>query len=200
MAVDKQEYGNVTSEGLRYKPRGPFHRLEKNRPIFNKEGKLVGITNPRDMTYIHTYGGEALYFESLGEGKLYGTRCDNPDCEAKGSVFMPFRIACPDCLEKMTPVDMTEVARTTATVHSFIITERTGAFNTLDIPIRFINVEFEGVCTILMSYMPVGQPEMGMKVVPIFKTADPDFLVTDLAFVPEGTPQDKLPKGFSFKK
>jgi uncharacterized OB-fold protein len=150
------------------------------------------------MTYIHTYGGEALYFASLGEGKLYGTRCDNPDCGAKGSVFMPFRIACPDCLEKMTPVDMTEIARKTATVHSFIITERTGAFNTLDVPIRFINVEFEGVCTILMSYMPVGQPEMDMKVVPIFKTAEPDFLVTDLAFVPEGTPEDKLPKGFSF--
>ena len=200
MAVDKQEYGTVTSEGMRYKPKGIFHRLEKNKPIYNKEGKLVGITNPRDMTYIHSYGGEAIYFASLGEGKLYGTRCDNADCEAKGSIFMPFRIACPDCLEKATPVDMTEVAKKTATVHSFIITERTGAFNTLDIPIRFINVEFEGVCTILMSYMPVGQPEIGMRVVPIFKTTDPDFLVTDLAFVPDGTPEDKLPEGFSFQK
>ena len=130
MAVDKQNYGAVTSEGMKYRPKGPFHRPEKNRPIYNKDGKLVGITNPRDMTYIHSYGGEAVYFASLGEGILHGTRCDNPDCEAKGSIFMPFRIACPDCLEQATPVDMTEVARNTAKVHSFIITERTGAFNT----------------------------------------------------------------------
>lgn len=198
MAVDKQDYGTVTSEGMKYRPKGIFHRPEKNQPIYNKEGKLVGITNPRDMTYIHSYGSEALYFASLGEGKLYGTRCDNPDCESKGSIFMPFRIACPECLEKMTPVDMTDAAKKTAAVHSFIITERTGAFNTLDIPIRFINVEFEGVCTILMSYMPVGEPEIGMRVTPIFKTTEPDFLVTDLAFVPEGTPESDLPKGFSF--
>jgi len=198
MAENKENYGTVTSDGMKYRPKGVFHRLEKNRPIRNKEGKLVGITNPRDMTYIHSYGGEALYFESLGEGKIYGTRCDNDACESKGSIFMPFRIACPECLEKMTPVDMTEVAKKTAKVHSFIITERTGAFNTLKIPIRFVNVEFEGVCTILMSYMPFGEPEIGMRVTPIFKTTEPDFLVTDLAFVPEGTAADKLPEGFSF--
>jgi uncharacterized OB-fold protein len=198
MAVDKQNFGTVDVMGGKYKPKGIFHRPEKNTPIRREDGKLVGITNPRDITHMHSYGGEALYFESLGKGLLYGTRCDNQDCESKGSIFMPFRIACPDCLEKATPVDMAEVAKKTATVHSFIITERTGAFNALEIPIRFINVEFEGVCTILMSYMPVGQPEIGMRVVPIFKTTDPDFLVTDLAFVPEGTSEDKLPEGFSF--
>ena len=198
MASKYQGPPTVTSKGLKYIPRGPFHRGSKNMPIRNAAGELVGITNPRDMTYIHSYGGEALYFSSLGKGVLYGTRCDNPDCGSKDSIFMPFRIACPDCLEKMTPVDMTDVARESARVHSFIITERTGAFNTLKLPIRFVNVEFDGVCTILMSYMPVGVPKMGMRLTPIFKTTDPDYLVTDLAFVPKGTEESDLPLDFSF--
>ncbi len=198
MATEREGPATVTSDGLRYKPQGAFHRIMKNMPIRNAEGKLVGITNPREMTYIHSYGGEALYFDSLGKGRLHGTRCDNPDCEAKGSIFMPFRIHCPDCLEKMTPVDMTDVARKSARVHSFIVTERTGAFNTLEKPIRFVNVEFDGVCTILMSYMPVGEPEIGLRIMPIFKTQDPDCLVTDLAFVPEGTPEADLPAGFTY--
>jgi uncharacterized OB-fold protein len=198
VAEDKQSYATVTSEGLRYRPKGPFHRPEKNRPIRNAEGKLVGITNPRDMTYIHSYGAEAIYFDGLGKGMLLGTRCDNPACETKGSVFLPFRTFCPECLERMTPLDLADLARRTATVHSFIVTERTGAFNTLALPIRFVNVEFDGVCTILMSYMPVGQPAVGMRVVPIFKTEAPDYLVTDLAFVAEGTPESALPENFTF--
>ena len=198
MAELQPNVPTVSSDGGRYVPRGAFHRASKNQPIRNAQGKLVGITNPRDMTYIHSYGAEALYFASLGEGKLYGTRCDNPPCEGYGSVYLPFRIFCPDCLERMTPIDLAEVARRTATVHSFIVTERTGAFNTLATPIRFVNVEFEGVITILMSYMPVGEPTFGLRVVPIFKTEAPDYLVTDLAFVPAGTPASDLPAGFSF--
>ncbi|MBN2155403.1 MAG: hypothetical protein JW776_05125 [Candidatus Lokiarchaeota archaeon] len=200
MPKTENEKGYVNIVKGRYKPKGKFHIIEKNQPIFDKDtGKLAGVTNPRDMTYIHSYGGEAIFFESLGKGKLIATRCENEKCEtAYKSIFMPFRIYCPDCLRKTNLYDLTETARKTAKIHSYIITHRSGAFNMLNKPIKFINVEFDGVCTILMSYLSYGDPEIGMRVVPIFKTKDPTYTIIDLSFVPEGTPESKLPEGFTF--
>ncbi|NHJ24680.1 MAG: hypothetical protein EAX89_08900 [Candidatus Lokiarchaeota archaeon] len=199
MPKTENEKGIVEIVDGKYKPSGTFHIIEKNQPIFDKDAnKLAGVTNPRDMTYIHSYGGEAMFFESLGKGKLIATRCDNDNCEFKGSIYMPFRIYCPDCLRKMTPLNLTEIARKTAKVHSYIITHRSGAFNTLDLPIKFINVEFDNVVTILMSYLVVGEPEIGKRVVPIFRTKNPTYTITDLAFVPEGTLKSELPEGFTF--
>jgi uncharacterized OB-fold protein len=184
----------------RYKFRGDFHRLEQHMPIRDADQgwKLVGVTKPRDMTYVHTYGGEAVFFESLSQGKLLATKCENPACEANGSVFQPFRIYCPDCLSKNTIIDMTDVAKKTATVHTFMVCERSGAFNMLDKPIRFINIEFEGVSTILFSYLLVGEPQIGMRVVPVFKYHNPTYTILDLSWVPAGTPAESLPEGFSF--
>ncbi len=192
--------GTVRVVNGRYKFSGEFHHATPNTPIVNDDegGKLVGVTNPRDMTYVHTYGGEAVFFEGLGKGILYGTRCDNPDCEFTGTGYIPFRIHCPDCLGRNTVVDFTKTCQTTAKVHTFMVCERSGAFNTLDKPIRFINIEFEGVGTILMSYLSLGEPTMGMKVVPIFRTTDPTFTITDLSWVPEGTGEGDLPDGFTF--
>ncbi len=192
------EPGKVRVQNGRYKLENKFHHIEKNQPIKNEGGTLMGVTNPRDMTYIHTYGGEAVFFENLGKGKLMASRCDNPDCESTGSVHMPFRIHCPDCLRKATVVDITEKAKTTARVHSFMVTERTGAFNSLPKPIKFVNIEFDGVCTILMGPLVVGQPNIGMKVIPIFKTKDPDYIITDMLWVPEGTQESELPEGYTF--
>ena len=194
-------FGQVYVSDNKYRIKGDFHHLTPNMPIRNAdEGwKLLGVTNPRDMTYIHTYGGEAVFFESLGQGKLVASRCDNKKCRFKGSVYMPFRIFCPDCLVKNTVVDITDIARKTARVHTFMVCERSGAFSLLDKPIKFINIEFEGVVTILMSYLSVGEPEIGMKVVPIFKTLDPTYTILDLSWVPEGTDETQLPEGFSFK-
>jgi len=198
MVKNDNEIGKVTIKNGRYKPKGIFHVPEANQPIFNEDtGKLAGVTNPRDMTYIHSYGGEAIFFESLGKGKLMATRCDNEKCENTGSIYEPFRIFCPDCLRKATPIDLTDVAKKTAKIYSFIITERTGAFNTLDIPIKFINIEFEGVSTILMSYLLVGEPEIGKSVVPIFRK-NPTYTIMDLAWVLEGTSEEQLPDGFTF--
>ncbi len=193
-------FGQVYVKNGRYKLKGDFHHLTPNIPIrnANEDWKLVGVTNPRDMTYIHTYGGEAPFFEGLSRGKLLGTRCDNPDCEFKGTIYQPFRIHCADCLGKNTVIDMTETAKKTARVHTFMVCERSGAFNILDKPIKFINIEFDGVGTILMSYLSVGEPETGMKVVPIFRTLDPTYTIIDLSWVPAGTGKNELPEGFSF--
>src|SRR6056297_2647748 len=159
-------FGQVHVSDNKYRLKGDFHHLTPNMPIRNADDgwALMGITNPRDMTYIHSYGAEAVFFESLGQGKLMASRCDNKKCESKGSVYMPFRIFCPDCLVKNTVIDLTDVARKTARVHTYMVCERSGAFSLLDKPIKFINIEFDGVVTILMSYLSMGEPEIGMSV------------------------------------
>jgi len=196
--MNTNDRGTVKVENGRYRFEGKFHYGYPNEPIRNEDGELMGVTNPRDLTHVHMYGGEAPFFEGLGQGKLLGTRCDDSNCEANGSIFIPFRIHCPDCLSKNTIVDMTETAQKGATVHTFMITERTGAFNTLPKPIRFVNVEFEGVPTILMGYLSVGEPKIGMKVIPIFNTTNPTFTILDLSWVPEEANETDLPDGYTF--
>jgi len=193
------QYGQVQVKNNRYKFRGDFHRLEQHMPIrdADQDWKLVGVTKPRDMTYVHTYGGEAPFFESLSQGKLLATKCENPDCEANGSIFQPFRIYCPDCLAKCSIIDMTELAREKAAIHTYMVCERSGAFNVLDKPIRFINVEFEGVSTILFSYLLLGEPFIGMQVRPVFKVWNPTYTILDLSWVPAGTAAESLPEGFA---
>lgn len=193
-------YGQVQVKNGRYKFRGDFHRLEQNMPIRDADDnwKLVGVTKPRDMTYVHTYGGEAVFFESLSQGKLLATKCEDPACESNGSIFQPFRIHCPDCLSKNTVIDMTDPAKKTATIHTYMVCERSGAFNMLDKPIRFINIEFQGVSTILFSYLLVGEPQIGMRVVPVFKYHNPTYTILDLSWAPAGTQLEALPEGFGF--
>ena len=193
-------FGQVYVKNNKYKPKGTFHHLTPNTPIRDADDgwKLLGVTNPRDMTYMHSYGGEAIFFESLSQGKLMATRCDSDNCGQKGTVYMPFRIHCPDCLGKNSVIDLTDTAKTTARIHTYMVCERSGAFNILDKPIKFINIEFDGVATILMSYLSIGDPEFGLKVVPIFKTSGPTFTILDLSWVPDGTRQEDLPEGFSF--
>jgi uncharacterized OB-fold protein len=193
-------FGTVKVKNGKYKINGDFHVAAPCMPIRNEdEGwRLMGVTNPRNITHIHMYGGEAIFFEGLGQGKLHGSKCDNPDCEFPGTVFLPFRIHCPDCLAKNTVVDLTETAQKTARIHTFMVCERSGAFNALPTPIRFINVEFDGVSTILMGYLSVGEPKIGMRVVPIFKKTNPTYTIMDLSWVAEGTPESELPQDFSY--
>lgn len=186
----------------KYKLAGEFHTPEPNQPIKDEKGRLVGICNPRRIVHHHSLGGEAVFFEGVTKGKLIGSRCENQQCATHGSVYMPYRIHCPDCLERNQDFDLTQVANQTARVYTFMVCERSGAFNTLEKPIRFINVEFEGVVTILMSYLlgTKQPPTIGMKVRPIFRTKEPTYTITDLAFVPADTKEADLPKGFTFSK
>ncbi|MFA6033232.1 MAG: hypothetical protein WC889_10070, partial [Myxococcota bacterium] len=185
-----------------YKPEGTFHHGVQGTGIFDEKGTLWGITKPRDMTYMHSLGGEAPFFQALGEkGRLLGTRCDNKGCEGRGTIYLPFRICCPDCLSKMKVIDLTDVAIKGARVHTYIVTHRSGAFNTLDKPIRFIDVEFPGVSTMLKGYMSgPGTPAFGLRVIPIFRTKNPTYTITDLSWVAEGTKAKDLPEGFTFAK
>jgi uncharacterized OB-fold protein len=193
-------FGTVQVKDNKYKIKGDFHHITPNTPIRNAdEGwRLIGVTNPREMIYIHAYGGEAPFFESLAQGRLMATRCDNPKCDMKGTIYQPFRIHCIDCLGKNTPFDMTDLAKKTAVIHTFMVCERSGAFNVLDKPIKFINVEFEGVPTILMSYLSIGEPKIGMRVVPIFRKHAPTYTIMDLSWVPKGIQEKDLPQGFSY--
>ena len=193
-------FGQVTVKNGKYKIKGDFHVAGQNMPIRNADQgwRLMGVTNPRAVTHIHMYGGEAVFFEGLSQGQLFGSRCDNPDCEFPQTVYLPFRIHCPECLNRNTVVDLTDTARNTAKVHTFMVCARSGAFNALATPIKFINVEFQGVATILMSYLSVGEPKIGMRVTPIFRTLDPTYTIMDLSFVETGTTPAQLPEGFTF--
>lgn len=195
-------FGQVTVQNNRYKPTGNFHHISPNTPIRNADDnwRLMGVTKPRAMTYIHAYGGEAIFFASLSQGKLLASRCEHSDCASKNTMYMPFRIHCPDCLTKNKIVDITSIAKTTATIHTFMVCERSGAFNVLKKPIKFINIEFSGVATILMSYLSIGEPEFGLRVVPIFKSVNPTYTILDLSWVVKGTPAKELPEGFTYAK
>ncbi len=193
-------YGRVRVKNGKYRIAGDFHQLDPHLPIRNADqgDRLCGITNPRQMTYLHSYGAEAPFFEALGQKKLLASRCDAPGCQSRGCTYLPFRIFCPDCLGRNTVIDVTDKARQSARVYTFMVCERSGAFNLLDRPIKFINLEFEGIDTILMSYLSLGEPSIGLEVVPIFRAQDPTFTILDLSWVPKGTAAGALPQGFSF--
>ncbi len=193
-------FGTAKVKDGKYGIRGDFHMISANMPVRNEDEqwRLMGVTNPRALTHIHMYGGESIFFENLSQRKIFGTRCDAEKCGSCGTVCLPFRIFCPDCLMRNTVVDLTATCRETARIHTFMIWERSGAFNMLDTPIRFINVEFEGVATILMSYMSAGVPSIGMRITPIFRTTDPTYTILDLSWVPAGMSKYSLPEGFSF--
>lgn len=194
--------GIVQIKSGRYVPEGAFHQIEPGTPIRAEGGALAGVTKPRNMTYIHSYGGEAPFFAGIAEqAKLLGTRCDTPGCPGRGVIWMPFRIHCPDCLGRNVIVDMTAPANEIATVYTYIVTERSGAFNTLEKPIRFVDVAFPGtaVGTMLKGYMVgPGQPSIGARVRPVFRTGNPSYTIQDLAWALADTPPSLLPAGFTF--
>ncbi|MBN1653680.1 MAG: hypothetical protein JXA30_07880 [Deltaproteobacteria bacterium] len=193
-------FGQVFVKKGKYRIKGDFHHLAAHTPIRDADNafSLCGVTNPRELTYIHSYGGEAVFFESLSRGTLLASRCEHHACECRGTTYLPFRIYCPDCLKRNRVIDVTDEAKRSARIYTFMVCERSGAFSLLEKPIKFINIAFDGIDTVLMSYLSLGEPRIGMEVVPIFKRRDPSYTILDLSWVPKGTPAEELKPGFEF--
>lgn len=163
-----------------------YNNMNPGATVLRRLDPMV-IEKPRNPIHVHTYGGETPFFKGLTEGKLMATKCLNAKCDPAGQegyYFLPPRVYCPDCLEKMEWVDVTEIARATAKVHTHITVAHPGAFNQVPMPCELISVEIEGVTTLIMSQLTGGKPEIGMKIEPVFNTAKPSFTILDLAWKP----------------
>lgn len=160
-----------------------FENLNPTATVLRSLDPLV-IEKPRAPIHVHTYGGESKFFQGLTAGKLLATKCTNEACDANGTLFLPTRVYCPDCLEKMEWIDITDLARRTAKVHTHITVEHPGAFNRVPMPCQLISVEIEGVSTVLMSQLFGAEPEIGLEIEPVFETRKPTFTILDLAWRP----------------
>jgi uncharacterized OB-fold protein len=163
-----------------------FNNLRPEATVVRSLEPLV-IEKPRSPIHIHTYGGETPFFRGLSQGKLLATKCVNKKCRPagkEGHIFLPPRVYCPDCLEKTEWIDITDLARKTARVHTHITVEHPGAFNRVPIPCELISVEIEGVSTIIMSQLKGAKAQIGMPIQPVFETEHPTFTILDLAWVP----------------
>ena len=179
-----------------------FNNMSPGSTVLRSIDPIV-IEKPRAPMHVHTYGGETPFFKGLTQGKLFATKCNNAKCDPSGQegyYHLPPRIHCPDCLDKMEWVDITDLAAKKAKIHTHITIEHPGAFNRVPMPCELISVEIEGVATKLMSQMVDGKPEIGMRIAPVFNTRKPTYTILDLAWVPEGTAPGDLPKGFRFSK
>ena len=136
--------------------------------------------NPRNIIHYHTYGGLSPFFKGLAEGKLKGTRCGF--CEG-AEIWLPPRVDCPDCWGKM---EWVEVDASEARVYTHSMTQYPGAGFKGSVPCPLISVEIPGVCTKLMSYLSEfgeGEPYIGMRVRPVFRTENPTYTILDLFWV-----------------
>lgn len=141
---------------------------------------------PRTRINIHTYGGETPFFKGLSEGRLMATKCSNSKCNPSGKprrMFVPPRVYCPNCLEKMQWSDITDVASKTATIHSHISVANPNIFNSVPAPCELISVKIEGVSTIILSQFEGTNPEIGMAIRPKFMIADPTYTILDLSWI-----------------
>lgn len=160
-----------------------FKKVELVQRLFNQsvpDGVLVR-PNPTEITHYHTYGGLSPFFQGLIEGKLLGTRCTS--C-ANAQIWLPPRVDCPDCWSKMT---WQEVNTNEAKVYTYSVTNYPGAGFKATVPCPLISLEIPGVYTKFMSYLSEygeGEPYIGMKVKPKFRTKKPTYTILDISWVP----------------
>jgi len=191
---------SVCVEGGRYTGwEGFFWDVMQCGPIFDEHGNLTGVTKTRGVTHLRSYGTEAPFFAGLPKGRIVASRCVFGECPSHGKIYLPFAGACPGCLHVAEPVDVTAMVAETAVVYTYIVTSRTGAFNTLPTPIRFVDMRTPGIPTFFKGYMSCeGEPEIGMRLVPIFRTKEPTYTILDISWVAVGTPPENLPEGFTY--
>ena len=140
--------------------------------------------NPRAITHNHSYGGISKFFGGLAKGVLHGTVCDADACKGTG-IWLPPRVHCPDCWERMRWV---EIDTSHATIYTHSMTNLPGAGFKASVPCPLISVALPGVCTKFMSYLSLfgeGEPSIGMRIKPVFKTKDPTYTVLDISWVPK---------------
>jgi uncharacterized protein len=159
-----------------------FNNMNPGATVVRSLEPLV-IEKPRAPIHVHTYGGETPFFRGLAEGRLMATRCKTKGCDGNAQGYwLPPRVYCPDCLEKM---EWFEVENPKAKVHTFIKVAYPGAFNRLDVPSILISVEIEGCATVMMSVLKDAEPKIGLEIEPRFNTTHPTFTILDLYWVPK---------------
>ena len=159
----------------------PFNNLHPDATVVRHLEPIV-IEKPRAPIHIHSYGGETIFFKGLTEGKLMATKAD-PRGPNPHFFYLPPRVYDPDTLERAQWIDVTDIARKTAKIHTHITVHKPGAFNRVPFPCHLISVEMEGCGTILMSYLVGSEPKIGLPIEPRFKTQNPTYSILDLYWV-----------------
>lgn len=136
---------------------------------------------PRKLVHYHTYGQLSKFFEGLKEGKIFTTRCVNPDCFEKRP-WLPPRADCPDCYQ---PMEWWEFPQPTiGEIFTFTRVEYPGEGIELSTPYWQIDVKIPGLATIPKGYLLYGEPYIGMKVKAGFRTKNPTNTILDLYWIP----------------
>ncbi len=149
-------------------------KVEQEKPGMVVEG-------PRNLVHHHTYGQLSKFFEGLKKGKLFATRCVNPNCFGK-KLWLPPRADCPDCHE---PMEWQELPKPViGEIFTFTRIEYPGEGIELSTPYWQIDVKIPGLATTPKSYLLYGEPYIGMKVKAGFRTRKPTNTILDLYWVP----------------
>lgn len=152
------------------------------KPLKVEQTKPATVVEwPRTLVHHHTYGQLSKFFEGLKEGKLFVTRCQNPNCP-ENRAWLPPRADCPDCLQ---PMEWTELPQPViGEIFTFTKVEYAGYAIELSTPYWQIDVKIPGLATIPKGYLLYGEPCIGMKVKAGFRTKKPTNTILDLYWVP----------------
>jgi uncharacterized OB-fold protein len=122
-------------------------------------------------THYHTYGLLTPYFKGLTEGHLMGTKCVNAKCpiyKGNGELWIPPRADCPDCHQ---PMKWEELKNLEGYIYAYTYVERGGTGLEIECPYYQVDVKYDGVCTIVKSYLVDRKPiKIGDKVRAGFRT------------------------------